>query len=67
MPGSMLDRFVGKFSETRKINSRITIIRKINAVIPPGKLVAILGTSGSGNNIIFIVSKQCHFYFLLYN
>ena len=48
MPGSFTDRLVSKISQTRKINSRVSILHHISAVIPPGSLVAILGTSGSG-------------------
>lgn len=65
MPGTSMDRFLGKFSSSRKAKSQATILKGIDALIPPGCLVAILGTSGSGLYPFLIIQLQNLFILLM--
>ena len=56
MPGTFRDRLMAKFSPAYKEKTQTKILHNINAILPPGCLIAILGTSGSGMKFLFNIT-----------
>ena len=61
MPGTFRDRVLSMFMKDHKEKTQKQILYNINAILPPGSLIAILGTSGSGNYSRFSCDKEFFF------